>query len=160
MRKMAAGALALGVLAGSWQAHAGQTKPKSVTFEALVPCTVVCSYWLPDPPDRIPFVAGDGAPYACNSPFPEGSYDQITVTAPARATLLRIDAFPVVDWDVYVCTPSGGLVAEGATAAVDCPYGCKESISALVKPGKKYVIRAYNWSDYEPLPAKYWFYLQ
>jgi hypothetical protein len=158
MRRIALLVAVTALALGGQAADAKTIKSGRMTFSAAVPCTVVCAYWLAHPPERIPFVAGDGNPYACTEPFPPGSYEDKILRAPKGAKLLRFQAYPVTDWDVAFCTPGNKYISFAANTATDCQFGCVETANIKVKAGKRYLIRAYNWSDTDPLPAKYWFY--
>lgn len=98
--------------------------------------------------------------YACTQPSPEGSYDDYVVTAPRGSYRMKITYTPTVDWDVYICNKpksgnNGSLVAsETVPYLEECPASCESYVAATVKPGRRYVIRAYNWSDPSDLIAR------
>jgi hypothetical protein len=172
---------------------------KNITFTAEVPCHFVCAYWTnplfaPDPTtfdpttddpeafadraaDRALLTAHAGTPAGCTHPTPEGSYDDKVVKAPKKATWLVFEAWPEVDWDIFVCAaPKKGktgsrYITSGANSAgavggsgddlcsqTADTLGCPEKIQISVKAGRKYVLRAYNWADPSPLRARYSFY--
>lgn len=141
---------------------------------APVPCMVYCAYWLDTANTD---VDGDGREdiyfAACGAPFPEGSYADLVVTAPANAQLLEFQIFPPLDWDAFICSKpaqgnNGALLGTGATAVgepcdgiigPDDPTGtgCPESIVITAVPGRQYVLRGYNWQDVPDIPARYRF---
>lgn len=143
-------------------AQAGEVlgTPHAVTFNAPVACSVVCAYW------QGPAAAGFNE---CTNPFPEGSYDQLTVTAPLGANLLKFEIFPVVDYDSFICRANNGVtLATGANQGVDncdnlfgpnnpVSIGCYEKSVTPVVPGTRYLLRVYNWSDATPTQAQYTF---
>ena len=134
-------------------------KAGSMTFEAPIPCTVVCAYWLDIANGVVP-----GVKFAeCPAPFPSGSYADKVLTAPSKARFLTLKLYPTADWDMFLCSKpksgnNGRLLKEGANdVAGDCQVGCVETIKYSVKPGTKYVVRAYNWSDVPTVKGRYTF---
>ncbi|MFA5891279.1 MAG: hypothetical protein WDA27_10100 [Actinomycetota bacterium] len=136
-------------------------------FAGTVPCGTACAYNIPEDLYK-----------ACENPFPPGSYvDVVTKPAPKvpdgkRKVLLKLEAFPQVDWDTFICgmlsdgSHNGGELDQGANdVAETCdnlqgpespiPVGCEEEAMAPVETGKQYVLRAYNYSDPFDCPAKY-----
>jgi len=109
-------------------------KSKTLTFEAQIPCAAICSYWL------------DGDAAACSAPGPEGSFADVTFVAPRGIKGVSITAEPLVDWDLFLCSMSGKLMAYSYEMA----FGAEE-IFRQVKPGRRYIVRAYNFSDIEPV---------
>lgn len=102
---------------------------------------------------------------ACRKPSPAGSYRDIVVTAPKYTNMLEFKAKPVIDWDLFICSKprtgnNGVVLSSGAndTSDTDCQTGCAERALIPVRAGLKYVLRAYNWSDTDPLVATYTFY--
>jgi hypothetical protein len=98
------------------------------------------------------------------------------VRAPKKASWLIFEAWPSVDWDILICRaapgPGDAYVAHGANSAADIDpddppsdtelacaigVGCAETATARIRGGARYILRAYNWSDPEDLPARYTF---
>lgn len=177
MRKLLLGLVIASLAIGTAPVQAGHQlgHATNVTFEAPVPCMVYCAYWL----DAANIdLDGDGAEdiffNACKAPFPEGSYDDVVVTAPAGARLLRFEIFPALDYDSFVCSKpasgnNGDLLASGAIAVGEAcdgvlgpndpsGTGCRELVNVEVSPGKKYVLRAYNWQDLPTVEGRYTFF--
>ena len=148
------------VLAVSVPGDARTIKSKRVTFEAPVMCTVICAYWLEGFNSDI---RESGVKFhECRWPFPAGAYDDVVVRAPAGADLIQFTASPAVDWDIFICKypargGKGKTLDTGANTATECQIACPESATAGVEPGKRYVLRAYNWSDPLPLKGRYRF---
>ncbi len=112
---------------------------RSHTFKTAVPCSVACSYTF------------DEASTACTKPGPPGTYADKVVTAPRYSTYLIFRAYPVTDWDIFVCY---------GTKLMGYSYNSveeSERIFARVVSGRKYTLRAFNFADAEPLPARYVF---
>lgn len=176
----------MGLIAGTLfalqPAQAKTIKKKTVTFAWVPPCATVCSYninlnALPSDPADAPSadpldLLGETA-NGCTDPGPAGSYVDIIVTAPKGARALTLAAVPTVDWDTFICAkPKAGktgskLLAAGVNPAADaesaepgCILGipaCPEKAVAAVKPGIKYVLRAFNYSDPLDLVGTYTF---
>lgn len=187
-KRLSIAAVLLASLSGIVPASAGKALVRrSVTFSAD-PCHVVCPWWV----DTGSSVPGDPATFdplthplpvldseiesGCTSPGPAGSYDDLTVRAPKSARWLIFEAWPSVDWDIFVCMAARGpgdrYVAHGANSAADIDpndppsdtelacslgVGCAESATARIRGGARYILRAYNWSDPDDLPARYTF---
>lgn len=135
-----------------------------------IPCHVTCSYWVPHTSDPDAFVQSynvleDGddrqTAFACTEPSPAGSFLDVSLTVPATADFLKIEATPTVDWDMVLCLPGNkGMIAfEDVPSLEECPAGCLTQIQVVLKPGQysKLVLRAYNWSDPADLTAKWAF---
>jgi hypothetical protein len=152
-------------------AHAKTIQKKTVTLSAL-PCLIVlCPNWLPHadhPTGPVPFTEADvqkNLSYACTSPIVSNVYADVVVTAPKGAKILVADYKPTIDWDVFICAKpksgnNGAMLANENASSSDptaCPTSCKSFASTKVKPGTKYVIRAYNFSDYDSLKLTYTF---
>ena len=149
-------------------AEARTIKRKTYTVKianAPVPCTAVCAYWMETANNEEAGIEFQ----ACTDPFPTGSYTDIVMTAPNDANYLKIVAYPLIDWDLFVCAKptrgnNGRQLAQGANSATDtdgCSFGaalgCIERISIKVREHRKYVLRSYNWSDVADMPVKvYW----
>lgn len=169
MRKFLLAATALSMLLAFTpsQAASKTITKKAITFRAATPCTAICAYQTGPLSDDVAATAGVGNPIggkfdACGAPFPAGSWADVVVTAPRLANTLVFRIFPAVDWDSFICTkPARGKSRQLATGAnsVDptCLYGCEEEVSIRVRPGTKYILRAFNFSDPYVLPADYRF---
>ncbi len=180
MVKKFALAAVIGALALSTLPANAALKKKNLTFSAN-PCGPACAYWVnpayaPDPTTGDPTTADpldlidvvippEDAP--CTNPSPEGSYDDVVVRAPLKASLMRFEAWPEVDWDIFICKKTrkgvkhlatgANTLGDGATTEEDlCAVGigCYERADAPVKGGKRYILRAYNWSDPSDLRAR------
>ncbi|HEX9775456.1 MAG TPA: hypothetical protein VGB83_07740 [Actinomycetota bacterium] len=142
-----------------------------LTFSAPVSCAP-CPYNL-SPEGVAEDAQRDGAGYdpntaldqdhsdqwACSHPPPTPSYDDIALKAPAKAKLLVVNVTPgeTDDWDIALCQKSAGgyrTLASDASGALGEP----ESMSASVKAGKTYVVRAFNFAAVEDLKGTYVFY--
>jgi len=176
MRRLILSAIAAALVASLSPAQAGHTLGHwtDVSFNAAIPCQVYCAYWLEDANTDLD---GDGLEdvffNACKAPFPDGSYDDVVVTAPAGARLLTFQIFPLLDWDSFVCSKpasgnNGDLLATGANAIGDAcdgilgpgdlsGTGCVETVAVEAIPGRRYVLRAYNWQDLPDLSGRYQF---
>ena len=111
----------------------------------------------------------DSQSAACTAPSPAGSFADVVATAPKGTNYLVFSATPTVDWDLFICAKptrgnNGKLLAVGANPVADandptmtCAIGCYEEVHIPVVAGRKYVLRAYNWSDPDNLTAKYTF---
>jgi hypothetical protein len=134
----------------------GATEPVTGAFEAT-PCAALCAN----------HAAGADA---CRAPSPEGSWDEIVVTA--TGTLLTVEVAPRVDWDSFICTKpesgtNGEVLVVGANLIGDecdntlgssnlVPIGCDEVLQIGTEPGTRYVVRAYNVADPFPAPYTIW----
>lgn len=136
MKRLPVFLVAVTITAAFAPAHAGR-RDRDLSFDAPVPCSAVCSYWL------------EGDPAACSAPGPEGSYADVVVQAPRRTKVMSFTAAPDLDWDLFVCSPGGKLLAWSYEG-----LGADEEIWLRVVPGRRYVLRAYNFSDVSPLPAR------
>jgi hypothetical protein len=141
---------------------------KSIVFNAPVACTTLCAHNLDGLSSEFTGFAGEADPTdtavsTCGDPFPTGGYADHVVKAPKGANTLVFTIRPQVDWDSYICSvPAKGkksqVLGSGAnTVGADCLHGCVETISIRVRPGRSYILRAYNWSDPAPCPAQYRF---
>lgn len=151
--------LAIGA-AAMFGATAQAATPTTFTVGPATPCAVVCAYW--DAPTALGYEP-------CEHPFPEGSYADITVTAPPGSNILKLEIFPDVDWDSFICAANNGrLLARGVNLLSDnCnnifgpnnpfPIGCYEKAVTPATPGTEYLLRFYNWSDPSVLPGQYTF---
>jgi len=186
VRKILLVALMAAVVAPMIPGQAKVLKRKNVTFEASVPCTVVCPYWLNpeafsagatafvekapnfDPSEDDAEAFADRAAdvglsvlgktdWGCDYPGPDVSWDQVKVKAPRGATLLVFEIFPETDWDSFICNAKGKFIASGANTVGDCDLGCSEKVAIKVKPGRRYILRAFNWSDFANLRGRYTF---
>lgn len=112
---------------------------EKVTFEAAVPCTAVCSYWLEDlvgcigcNPDGLTRQATRSAGYdqpvysahehvdTCDKPTPPGSYDEEMIgQAPNGASGLEFRLEPLVDWDGFICAKRGPTADEARANPLD-----------------------------------------
>jgi len=121
-------------------ARASIGSSKGVTFSARVPCGVLCAYQVADgvAPSKI---------QTCAHPFPAGSYSDVVVTAPRGATGLLFEGRPTGDWDYFVCDGARNL--SGSSASVGS-VGATEVAFVPVRPGHRYTIRGYNFSDVFP----------
>lgn len=175
MRKFTLTALLVGIIVAGLPATPSQaitTQPAGVRFvfpaAGTVPCAVGCSYWTP---------AASAGYRPCENPFPPTSIvDFLTASAPTppagKKMILELTTFPEVDWDTWICgflsngSPNGGELAQGANilgqlcdnalgADNPIPVGCIEQAQAPAEAGKRYVMRAYNWSDLRDAPAIY-----
>jgi hypothetical protein len=165
-------AAALGML----PAHAKTLGRKTVTMNAT-PCAAVCSYNIPHASNPTLFVssflglnAGDDekqTAYACTEPEPAGSYADVVAVAPKGAKILILNYQPSVDWDAFICAKpksgnNGPMVAHESDATFvlggACTVNCKSEAVGKVKPGQKYVIRAYNFDSPDSLKMTYTFY--
>lgn len=164
-----------------------QTMPwEDVTFTAPIPCATACPYWLDDlntdldgdDKEEIYFQAcaspdgtGGSLEDVPGLPYQEGSvFDDVLIgPAPEGARLLELELRPAIDWDGFVCDPETGgelaILANGLHAG-QCamqnpnwplPFGCMERGNIEVTAGKRYVFRAYNWSDGPTAPGRYRF---
>ena len=177
MRKLVLGIVGLAMVAGLGPAGANHPLGQWHEFTlgpAPVPCMVYCAYWLDSANTD---VDGDGTEdiyfAACGAPFPEGSYADLVVTAPANARLLEFQISPPLDWDSFICSKptqgnNGALLGSGAHAVGDtCDgiigpddptgTGCSETVVISAVPGQRYVLRGYNWQDVPEIPARYRF---
>ena len=184
VKKAALAAVITALALSSLPANAA-LKKQNLTFSAT-PCGPACAYWVnpeyaPDPTTADPTTADpldlvdvvippEDAP--CTNPSPEGSYDDVVVRAPLKASLLRFEAWPEVDWDIFICqktkkgmkhlaTGANTIDEESITSEEDlCAIGigCYERADAAVKGGKRYILRAYNWSDPSDLRARVTFF--
>jgi hypothetical protein len=151
--------IAAGLASSFTPAHATTVKSGRLKFNAPVPCTVTCAYWTDVANGLVPGVTFQ----ACKAPFPPNSYADKVLTAPSTADFLVLKLYPTIDWDMFLCSkPSRGnngrQLAMGANDATgDCSVGCVETIRYRVKPGVRYVVRAYNWSDTPDVTGRYWF---
>lgn len=111
----------------------------SFTYAFVPPCALACTYNI------------DTTTTACSDPAPDGSYADKVVVAPRGANTLIFTASPVVDWDTFICFGRAmlGRSLRGA--------GEQEVILANVRAGRRYILRAYNFSDVDDLPASYVF---
>jgi hypothetical protein len=113
----------------------------------------------------------------CTNPFPEGSWvDIVTEPAPTppagKKMILEFETFPQIDWDSWICdllsngSHNGATLAAGANVfGKNCdnllgpdnpvPVGCKEKAVVPATAGKKYVLRAYNYTDVADDPGVY-----
>lgn len=158
-----------------------------ISFDAPVPCSVACPYWLnslnhdsdANGKEDVYFEAcanPDGTADALEGvpgmPFTRGTvYDDVVVgPAPEGTRLLEWELYPTVDWDGFTCEWLPGDVAgnplEGFWCQLGCTFdctietvgiGCIERIAVEAARGTKYILRAYNWSDPMPLTARYRF---
>lgn len=164
-RILALAAVAAFALGAAVPAEAKTIARKSYTVKianAPVPCTGVCAYWVDDLNNSELGIRFQ----ACKAPFPQGSYTDIVLRAPDGANHLKIVAYPLIDWDLFLCSKpargnNGRQLAQGANAATDtdgCSFGaalgCIEHMSAKVVEGRRYVLRSYNWSDVADMPVK------
>lgn len=164
-----------------------RVRARHVSFSAQ-PCTVTCPWFVntgalpsdatkvdPATYDPLDVVLTD-IKMGCTSPGPEGTYDDIRVRVPRGMNWLIFDAWPVVDWDIFVCSGKRGpgdrfhaysansMDPEGIDDEISrgegicsAGVGCAERISMRVRPGRRYILRAYNWADAEDLRARYVF---
>jgi hypothetical protein len=148
-----------------------KTFKKATVKLSATPCAVACSYWQPHASNPSVWAGSlSGNPsdgnkqdaFACTNPSPAGSYADVVVTAPAGAKLLLANYRPTVDWDVFICLKpkvgnNGPMVGEEDFANTTTPNSPSYA-STKVRPGVKYVIRAYNWVDYDFLKLTYQFF--
>lgn len=168
MRRIVAASLLMAAIAVPEAARAVEPigDPVEVTFEAL-PCAAVCADWLAFLNCDIECKDPDIYFQACDAPFPLWGYDDVAITAPENARVLMFESRPTVNWDTFICAPDGEELAVGP----DCPpYECDppgsgrvpiaapESLTILVRPGERLVLRAYNWLDAFPLTGTYTFF--
>jgi hypothetical protein len=162
----------LAVVAGLAPGRAGTIKQGTLTFQASVPRAVaLCPYWLneEDPQatadcasSQSPAVCKTLTSYACTHPRVEGTYDDNILKAPKGAKVLQVTYTPDVDWDLYICKKpasgnNGPFLANEQGVATDCQVGCQATLTAKVKPGRRYVVRGYNFADPGTLTATYKF---
>ena len=108
-------------------------------------------------------------------PYEEGIvYDDIMVGPRADgAIVLVVEIYPTVDWDLFICSEEGRLVDPCASGAEECarvfpencdnaigpqnplPVGCRERSVIQIAADRRYVLRAYNFSDPFPLEGRY-----
>jgi hypothetical protein len=158
-------------------AHAKTISRKTATLSALPCAAVTCSYYTPHTSNPGAFFTQWGyavddsykkdadaeTAFACTEPLSASTYKDIVVAAPRGSKLLLINYKPTIDWDVFVCAkPKSGnngpmLASENVPTIDSCQAGCPSYVSLKVKPGVKYVIRAYNFSDYDSLKLTYAF---
>lgn len=149
-----------------------QAKTKTVTakhlmFNAPFACTTLCAHNFDGLSSDVAEEAGtadptDAAISTCGDPFPIAGYADFVVTAPKKSNALIFTITPQVDWDSYICSyPTAGkksrVLASGANSATDCAVACIETTMIKVKPGTKYILRAYNWADVNPCAGHYKF---
>jgi len=175
VKKLLLTAVVTGVLVAGFPAapsFAADPPPgKRFVFSAVgtIPCaTVLCDYW--------PVFASLGY-RPCENPFPDQTYvDVLTQTAPTppagKKMILDFKTFPNVDWDTWVCgllsngSHNGGELGQGANILGELcdnflgpdspvPVGCIEEAQVPAEAGKRYVLRAYNYSDGNDDPAQY-----
>lgn len=148
------------------QARMKQISKKKITFNAPVACTTLCAPHFDDITSYAAEEAGvadptDAAISACGDPFPVAGYADFVVKAPKGANTLIFTIRPSVDWDSYICSKPGRgksrVLISGANSATDCAVTCVETTSIRVKPGQRYILRAYNWADPFPCPGEYKF---
>lgn len=148
---------------------------KNILFKTQAPCLVACAHNMESNVSIID-EAGQGNPLAgqfspCGKPGPAGSYADVVVTVPKLVNTLVFSIFPRGDWDSYICSkPTRGASREVANGAnsypsdippasqdLSGPLGIKETSVIPVKPGQKYILRAYNWADNASCPGEYRF---
>ena len=173
LRKLLILLVAASAAASMVQANARDIQKKTVTLTAT-PCLVaLCPYWQPHASDPTVAVTANistadnqkESAFACTEPGPSQFYRDVVVTAPAGAKLLVARYKPSVDWDVWICGKpkngdNGPMLARESGAGSDvtvCQESCPSYVSTKVKPGVKYVLRAYNFSDYDSLKLTYVF---
>lgn len=146
------------VLSLAMPASAHQIQGTEVIFDAAIPCTIACSYWI------------DNGFTPCEAPFPPGSYvDRLTTEAPSAAgkiTVLDATLDPEIDWDMFFCRNDETRAELSPGACICLPaecqhevgwitFGCHEDISAPVVHGQTVIMRAYNWFDVVPAMGRY-----
>ncbi|HVL32859.1 MAG TPA: hypothetical protein VM600_04685 [Actinomycetota bacterium] len=107
-----------------------------LTYREPVPCSLMC----PAPED------------ACGGQDLALSYGDKIVRAPRGSDHLVFKAYPQTDWDIVVCTTGGKLLRWSFNG----PWKT-ETIVMRVRPGTRYVLRAYNWLDAADLRVTYAF---
>lgn len=162
-RAIVAGAALLGLLAVGPSAAAHTGSNGTTVVVTATPCAVSCAHWL-------------GTPYeACANPFPPGSWaDVLTIPTPppppGKVVVFEVSLDSEVDWDLFLCkdepgTPGydrGGpnILLEPCDNKLGpnnpVPVGCHEDASSVVAPGKRVIIRAYNFADPGPATITYW----
>lgn len=171
MRRMVATAAALAVaalcVAASSPAVAARGPDHRYEAYAPYPCSALCPYWT----DFDIQTQWDTACRAEPLTVP-GSYHDLGITVPAEdggviPKLITWTVRPVVDYDIVVCHAGPDGRANGKAAGLSvcscdvlCThemFGCVEEDSQPVRPGERYVLRAYNWSDLFPAPAVYYY---
>jgi hypothetical protein len=173
MRKLLILLVAVSASVSLVQANAKDIQKKTVTMSAT-PCLVaLCPYWQPHASNPTVFVTANidtednqkESAFACTEPGPAQFYRDVVVTTPKGAKLLVARYKPSVDWDVWICAKpksgnNGAMLARESGQGSDptlCQASCPSFVSTKVKPGVKYVLRAYNFSDYDPLKLTYVF---
>lgn len=180
-----AGALGALVLTGR-SASAGSWTP--LEFRTVVPCAAACPYWM-DTTNRD--VDNDGeedvAFNACANPGGTGGslagvpglpwqdgigFDDIVVgPRPDGTSLLIVEIYPTVDWDLFICGTNGADVTpcsgreECSILGGNCDnhlgpqnpvlVGCDERLILQTTSDRSYVLRAYNFADPFPLSGRY-----
>jgi hypothetical protein len=127
------------------------------TFTSTVPCANLsglagaCSYLVLDPLD----LTTSDYKLGCTAPGPAGSYSDLVVTAPKGANQIYITETPRTSWDLFLCAkPARGNNGAYINKSWTDPHcqalglvGCKNTLSAPVVPGRKYVVRNFNSYD-------------
>lgn len=154
------------VMAASATASQARTvKTQKLVFSGAVPCAVVaCTYWHPNPDAPETAAELDNTPRGCTDPI-DGTFVDKVLKAPTGATYLKVSYQPDVDWDLFICAKprtgsAGRFIAYEAYDAESCADGtpigivnCKSWVTAKVRAGTSYVIRAYNFADPSDLRA-------
>lgn len=160
-------ALAIG-LAGALPAHAERGPVHRYEARTTAPCTAVCPYWT----DSSTGTQWDTACLANPLTVP-GSYHDVPLLVPfvdgnVMPTVLFWGLMPALDYDGVVCyadasgRPTGKAAGHSANEIDNCCcpislLGCSEEVAIPVKPGERYVLRAFSWADPFPCPAYFYF---
>jgi hypothetical protein len=178
MRKFLLAATAISMLLAfsPSQAATKTIARKNITFKAQAACLVACAHNMYGNTQAVADLAAEGNPAAeyfetCAKPGPAGSYADFVVTVPKKTNALMFSIFPNGDWDSYICTkPARGpstIAGEGANSwpsdipptgeDLNGPLGIRETTIIAVKPGQRYILRAYNWLDTGSCTGEYRF---
>lgn len=154
------------------QARTKTVTKKHIMFNAPLACAVACAHNVDDLTSDVASTDAaqehgvtnpTGATIStCADPFPIAGYADFVVKAPKGANTLVFTIRPQGDWDSYICSyPTKGkskVLASGAnSASADCILTCVETTMIKVKPGTRYLLRAYNWADAVACPGEYRF---